>query len=48
MKDFWNKAGREMEQNAILIISRICKGAQWNKCCNIDVVYDFKIKSKTA
>ena len=45
VKDFWNKRGRGREK-CILMISRLCKGAQWNKQCNIDIVCDFKIKSR--
>lgn len=49
VKSLWNKAEREVGKvKCILIISKICKRAQWDKCFSTDLVCDFKIKSKTA
>lgn len=41
--------GERRGKKCILITSRICKNAQWDKCHKVvNVIYDFKIKSKTS
>lgn len=47
VKDFWDKTRREVGK-IYFNNFKIMKGTEWSKWCTIDVVCDFKIKSKTA